>query len=223
MRRTKASVNALGDRLGDVDPLGGDAQLAGVGEAGPDRALGRLLHVGVVQDQQRVLAAELQRAADQPLRALGGDLAPGRGRSGEADVVALVDQLRPDDVARAVHHRPQVGGQADRAQQLHRGQRDQRRLVIGLEQHRVAGDQGRQAVGDRHGERVVPGRDHPDQALRHVVPVDPGEQREQPGAALVVQVAAERSGRSSGRSGRRAALPRWRSAAPCRRRSAPGR
>ena len=33
-------MNASQHRLGDVDPLGGDAELAGVGEAGPDRTLG---------------------------------------------------------------------------------------------------------------------------------------------------------------------------------------
>ena len=99
-------------RLGDVDPLGGHAELAGVGEAGPHRALGRRLDVGVVQDQQRVLSAQLQRAADQPVGALGRHLAAGGRRPGEADVVADLDQLRSDQVARPVHHRPEVGRHA---------------------------------------------------------------------------------------------------------------
>ena len=65
------------DLVGDEHPLRRDAQLAGVGEAGPDRALGGLLQVGVAQDQDRVLAAELQRAADQPLgAALAATLCP---------------------------------------------------------------------------------------------------------------------------------------------------
>ena len=68
---TNAAVNAAQHRLGHVDPLGGHAELAGVGEARPDRALGRGLDVGVVQHQQRVLAAQLQRAADQPARRTG--------------------------------------------------------------------------------------------------------------------------------------------------------
>ena len=78
------------DLVGDEDPLDRDAELAGVGEARPDGALGGPLDVGVAQHQHRVLAAELERAADQPLRALRGDQPAGRGRAGEADVVGAL-------------------------------------------------------------------------------------------------------------------------------------
>ena len=58
------------DLVGDEHPLRRDAELAGVGEAGADGALGGPVEVGVAQHQDRVLAAELQRAADQPVGAL---------------------------------------------------------------------------------------------------------------------------------------------------------
>ena len=47
--------------------------------------LGRLLEVGVVADDQRVLAAELEADLGQPLAGHARDHAPDRGRAGEAD------------------------------------------------------------------------------------------------------------------------------------------
>ena len=82
------------DLVGDEHPLHRDAQLAGVGEGRADRALGGLLEVGVAQHQHRVLAAELERAADQPLGALLRDQLAGGGRAGEADVVGALDDRR---------------------------------------------------------------------------------------------------------------------------------
>ena len=79
-----------------VDALDRDAQLAGVVEAVAHRTLGGLLEVGVGQHQHGVLAAELERAADQPAGAALGELAAGRRRAGEADEVAAVDDRAAD-------------------------------------------------------------------------------------------------------------------------------
>jgi hypothetical protein len=46
--------------LVDVQPLDGDAQLTGVGEAGPHRAVRRRCHVGIGEHHHRVLAAQFQ-------------------------------------------------------------------------------------------------------------------------------------------------------------------
>ena len=58
------------DLVGDVHPLHRHAQLPGVREARADGALGGAVEVGVAEHQHRVLATELQRAADQSLGAL---------------------------------------------------------------------------------------------------------------------------------------------------------
>ena len=77
-----------------VDPLDRRAHLARSSRTPPHViARGRALEVGVGAHDRRRLAAELERARDQPLAARGGDLAAGRDRAGEHAVVdARVDQ-----------------------------------------------------------------------------------------------------------------------------------
>ena len=111
------------DLVGDEHPLHRDAELAGVGEARPHRAFRRLVEVGVAQDQDRVLAAELQRAADQPLRAALGDQLAGGRRAGEADVVRAADDLRPEVRAGAGDDLPEVLREAGLLEQLRAEQR----------------------------------------------------------------------------------------------------
>ena len=83
--------------LGHVEALDRDAQLAGRREARLDGTRGGLVDVGAGQHDHRVLAAELERAADQPGRSLLGDELAGRGRAGEADVVGALDDRGADD------------------------------------------------------------------------------------------------------------------------------
>ena len=53
----------LADRLVDVEPRGGDADLAVVAELADDGGLGHLRDVGVGEDDQRGVAAEFEAAA----------------------------------------------------------------------------------------------------------------------------------------------------------------
>ena len=57
----------VGERVVDavlhVEAVGADAGLAGVAELGGDRAFDRRVEVGVVEDDERRVAAELQRDA----------------------------------------------------------------------------------------------------------------------------------------------------------------
>ena len=108
----------VGDRLVDVQPLDGDAELAGGGEAGADGARGGLVEVGVRQHQHGVLAAEFERDADQPGGGALGDLAAGAGGAGERDVVGVLDDLGADDRAVADDDLEDVGGQPGLDQQL---------------------------------------------------------------------------------------------------------
>ena len=89
----------IGDRLDDDDPLGRHADLALVHEGAEGRGLHRLVEVGVLEHDQRRLAAEFEQHRLQVLgRALGDDPAD-RGRAGE------VDPLAPPD-GRSARRRP---------------------------------------------------------------------------------------------------------------------
>ena len=62
-------------------------------------------------------------------------------------------------------HLPHVVGEAGLAREGPGGEEAERRLRVGLAEHRVAGQQRRDDVADGQEERVVPRGDHPDQAL----------------------------------------------------------
>ncbi len=168
----EAREEAVVELLVYIDPLDPDADLAGVGEAGLHSASDRCVDVGVGAHDHRVLAAELQRGPDQPAAGLRGQLAAGGGRAGEGQVVDLVEQGRPDDRPAAGDHLPHVVGKARLARDRPGGQQAQRRLRVGLAEHRVARQQRRDHVAHGEEERVVPRGDDADQPLR--VPGDPG-------------------------------------------------
>ncbi len=207
-RRASARVRAdelllepVVDLVGHEHPLHRDAELAGVGEAGADRALGRPVQVGVAQHQDRVLAAQLQRAADQPVGALLGDQLAGRGGAGEADVVGALDDRAAELATRTGDDVPEVLGEAGLLEQLRAEQRGQHGLGVRLGDHGVAGQQRRDAVAQGQRERVVPGRDDADDALGHVVDLDPGQDRDRAQLALGVEVAVGRTCVVAGREG----------------------
>ena len=212
------------DLVGDEHPLHRDAELAGVGERRPDGALGGLLEVGVAQHQDRVLAAELERAADQPLGALLGDELAGGGRAGEADVVGALDDRRCRPASRG-RRRPATGpsGSRPRSSSSAAEQRGEHGLGVRLGDDGVAGQQRGQAVAERHRERVVPRRDDADDALRDAVDLDPGQARDDAELALGVEVLVRPCARSSGRSARCAAARRTRACGPCRTPTRSGR
>ena len=68
---------AVVDLVGRVDALDADAGLAGVAHAAPERGVGGGLHVGVVVDDHRVLAAALHEHRHEVLGAGGHDLLAG--------------------------------------------------------------------------------------------------------------------------------------------------
>lgn len=185
----------------DVQPLDGDAELTGRGEAGADGAGGGLLHVGVPEHQHGVLAAELQRDPDEPGRRTLRDLAAGAGGTGERDVVGVLDDLGADDRSVAEDHLEHLGGQPGFDQQVPGPQRGQRGLRIGLHHDGVAGDERGQRVADGQLERVVPRCDLPDDAARLTQLGDLGEGRDDSGVPLRLQIRAGPAPVVAGRDG----------------------
>ena len=123
----------------DVAP-GREAHLALELERGEGAGRGRGLEVGVVEDDERVVAAELERDALEPLPGERADPPAGRGRAGERDRVDVgVGDDRLADLGVAEDDVEQALGQAGLAEHRleHRPAAD-RRLRVGLEDHRVA-------------------------------------------------------------------------------------
>ena len=167
------ALRVVGER-GDevvVDVRGGEhaggrgAVLAGVEVAGDGDALDRRLDVGVVEDDDRRLAAELEVHALEVRRGAGRDLGAGADRPGDGDEArgAVLDEeatgvaVTRDDVERA--GREELGGDLGQPQgALGRG-------VARLEDDGVAGRERGADLPHGHEQRVVPRRhlaDDPD-------------------------------------------------------------
>src|SRR5580704_101013 len=67
------------------DAAGRGAALAGCAETAPDRAVDRQIEIGILHDDDDVLAAHLQAAMLESRRARFGDEPAYRGRTREAD------------------------------------------------------------------------------------------------------------------------------------------
>src|SRR5215472_15742735 len=186
-----AGQELLVDALLHEQARGGAARLAGVAEHPEDGGAGCRLDVGVVEDQVRGLAAQLQADALHLHAGLGPDPLARPGLAREGDLVNLLagDDLRAHDGSRARHqvqHSFRNPGLLDRLHQLvGRGRRVARRL----DHDRAAGGDGGSDLprGLRQGE--VPGRDHADHAHGLLDQIDRGAagQRE----ALTVELAGE--------------------------------
>ena len=151
----------------DVDPLGRDADLAGIGKARPEQLLGHLLDIGIGEDDRGVVAAQFQRDALQIARRAFHDLLPRRGRSGEGD---LVDAgMLGDERAEAVF----AGDDVDRAlghhilDQFGDAQSRQRREGRRFEHDGAARHQSGHDLLNRHHDREIPRHDPADHAHRH--------------------------------------------------------
>ena len=166
-RSDEHRLELVSDGIGHVDAFDVHAQLAGVVEAGPRQPVRGCLDVGVRQDDGGVLAARL--CGDRLQLGAGGRRkgAAGFGRSGEADHVGLVDQLRSDPGSGAGHHLPSLGRNPGGPQQGNPGQRAEHRLRGRLVHHRVAGQQRGQPVADGHRQRIVPRGDQAHHTFRH--------------------------------------------------------
>ncbi len=190
--RLGAGGEALQERVGygvvHVQPLYGDAQLSGGGEAAADGARGGLVEVGVVEDQHGVLAAEFEGGADEAGGGALGDLAARTGGAGEGDVVGVGDDGGADDGALAENDLPDGRGQPGLDEEVAGPQGGEGRLGVGLHDDGVARDEGGEGVADGEFERVVPRGDLPYDAARPAQFGDLGQRGDDPGVRLGPQV-----------------------------------
>ena len=154
------------DLAGDEHALDRDAHLAGVDVAARRGRRGDLVEVGVGEDDQRAVRAELEREALDPGDA--GDLLSDRRRSGEADLAhaRIGAQHAAELGARARHALDRVLRQPRLEEHAREEQRRQRRLPGRLQHDGVAGRQRRADLVHDEQRGVVERRDGDDDAAR---------------------------------------------------------
>ena len=100
--RGHAAGELVGDAGLDVEAVGGRAGLAHVAQLGHHRLVDGELEVGVVEDQERGVAAELHRDAQHATHRARREHAADLGRAGEGQLAqARVVEQRVGDGARA--------------------------------------------------------------------------------------------------------------------------
>ena len=142
----------VGDAVVDDDLLGRHADLAGIGEGAEGGGIDRLVDIGVVEDDERRLAAEFEQHRLQIAAGGLGDDAADAGGAGEVDAADLgMGDQRLDHLGGILRR---VGDQVD-------GALGQARLAEGLDDERMGAraalgrleDDG-VAAGERHGDRA---------------------------------------------------------------------
>ena len=154
----------------------GDARLSGRREDARDRALHRVVDLGIVEDDVRRLAAELHRDVLQPARGGFVDPLTGRVGAGERDLrhERMLDERRTDVGAEAGDDVDDAGREAGVLDQLHELEHRRRRELGRLDDDRVACSERRRQLPRRQQQRRVPGDDRGDDAERLVARVVEG-------------------------------------------------
>ncbi|CRJ98752.1 hypothetical protein BN1708_009490 [Verticillium longisporum] len=157
----EAREEGVVDIVVDEEARGGGADLAGVGHeavVGPARGA---VEVGVGEDEQRRLAARLERHGLEGGGGQAHDGAAGRRAAGEGELVdaGVGGEGGAGVGAAAVEHVEHAARQAGGGHEAGEVEHGQGRLLGGLEDDRVAGGEGRGQLPAGHGQRVVPGDD----------------------------------------------------------------
>ena len=144
-----------------VDAVGADAGLAHVAELGDDRALDRGVDIGVVEDDERRVAAELEPDLLHRSRRLAHEELADLGRAGEAEkrTACMLAHRLADRRRVSGHEVEHAGGHAGAQRELAERERGQRRLGRGLGDHRAADRERRRDLAGDHGGGKVPRRD----------------------------------------------------------------
>jgi hypothetical protein len=129
-------------------------------------AAGGDLQIGVIEHDHGIFAAELQNNRQEPVRRRFANALAGGDAAGEDQLVDGRFGERCAGWGLAHHNLHEVGMQAGSAQQALKLQPDERRNLRWLQHDGVARDQRRQGLDGRNGERIVPGRDDADDAIR---------------------------------------------------------
>ena len=150
------------------EAVGADAGLAHVAELRGERALDRGVEIGVVEDDERRVAAQLQPDLLHRAGGLAHQELADFGRAGEADEAhrRMLAHRLADRRRAAGEQVEDAGGHPGALRQFAEGERGERRGVGGLDHRRAADrDRRRHLAGDHRGGEV-PRRDRRDDADR---------------------------------------------------------
>ena len=142
--------------LDQVDAFCRRADLARVQKPRPGHAGHRHLQIGILEDDARIDAAELEVDARESCGGFGRDARAHRRRSGERNAghVGVLDERIADVGAGAGHDVGDAGRQV-RHRALRHSQRGQRRQLRRLHDHGVAGGDRRRHLPRHQQERIV--------------------------------------------------------------------
>ena len=143
------------------DAIGAYAGLAAVAVLRGDGALDSGIEIGVVEDDERGVAAELHRNLLDRVGALLDQHAPNFGRTGKGELAhqRVRRQLGPDGGGLSGDDVEHAGGDAGPLGQRGHRQCRQRRVVRGLDHYRAAHRQCRSGLAADHRSREIPRRD----------------------------------------------------------------
>ncbi len=166
--RLEALEQGVHDRALDDDPRRGRAALAGRPEGRPQDPVRREVEIGVGEDDDTVLAAELERDALEAATGAFRDALAGQRRTGERDDrdIGAVDEGVADLRARTSDEVDDAGREAGLRHQLDEERGAMGRVGGRLEDHGVPGHESRHRLPARDRHREVPGRDDPGHAER---------------------------------------------------------
>ncbi len=153
----QALAERVVDRVEDDDPARRRAALARVRERRGERPRHGVVEVGVVADDERVLAAELEAHLREPARRRLVDRPPGRGRAREADEVdvGMLDERRARFGSEPVDDVEHAGRNAGLQRELREERRRRGRVLGGLHDRSVPAEDRRERLpGDVRERRV---------------------------------------------------------------------
>src|SRR5215212_8999223 len=149
------------DAACDVEAVGGGARLADIAHLGDHGALDRGVDVGVVEDEERGVTAELHGDAQKLLGRLGDELAPHLGRARERELAgARVGDKRSHRAARrgARNYVQDAAGEAGLLQDAGEGEHGEGGLLGRLHHHSAACGDGWSDLARPHRHRKIPRR-----------------------------------------------------------------
>ncbi len=177
-----------GDALLHDQARAGAAHLALIEPDGIDDAFDGAIEIGIVEDDEGRLAAELEGERLAGTRRLVADEAAHFGRTGEGDLVdTFVRHQGGSGFAGTGDDIDDARRQAHLAAEFGEEKRCERRIFGGLQDHRIAERDSRRDLPGQHEEREIPRHDLADDADG----IEPGEFRllESRPAGMVIEMA----------------------------------
>src|SRR6266702_321843 len=150
------------------DAAGGCAALSGGAESSPECAFEREFEIGIVEHDHRILAAVFERAALEGACATLADDASYLARSGEGDGAdqGVLHERRADLSSVSGDDVDDTGRDSGLSERADEVKDRERRVLCGLDDAGVAGDEGREEFPGRNCHGEVPRTDHSDNTDR---------------------------------------------------------